>query len=1138
MAVGAGGAVSAKGVNVGARRHFECRWFLTIALALWVLSLSAHTAVAYVDKRTYGSVNETTCGRVVSSESQSLVDVGTRILQGIIYVDASAPADPSPADASLSDPDEDGTADHPFDSVFEAMAVASDGDVILVAPGSYSAAGSSNNRLEFAGRNIQLRSHFEEDLSLIEETVLDATIVFDGTEDSDCELAGFKIQGTAFEGISGNGTAATLRYCIIEGNETCDGSVLTDFFGAMSHCLIVDNTSTFDCGSRPAVANFSGTMTNCTIANNATGISVYSAEIVNCIFYHNDIQTISVQNQGSLVMSYCNVLGGEDSVSVHETATAELVSIMALNPRFAGLGVWRNKRLTSGDYHLKSQGLRWDPDATTDSHWVCDTVTSPCIDGGDPSTDLGAERLRLPCGADVQSQVNWRINLGFYGGTEQASLPYVVPATDLTALASSAVDEETGAEKTCDGSGLNEADQHSTMVTDMWLTDGREARPWIMYDFGRTCVLYEMWVWNQNLLFEDYLGLGLKDVAIGYSEDGTTWTTLGEVELAQGTGAADYTANTTVTLSGISARYVRLFGESTWGTVGSAGLSEVRFFADATPDAESGWPYILVLDSFETYDSGSNIIYNTWLDGWVNGTGAVAGYFTEPFVEVDIVNSGLQSMPLLYENMGWPFYSEVYRELETELQNWHVGDAEALTLYFHGSTEGDPDVETDGLYLAVEDDRGAVAVVHHPDPEALLSNDWRQWRIPFEEFSSLDLSHVARLFLGVGDRNDPQPGGNGVVYFDDISLSAGTSQTIDAYPIRNIIATSNALSEDDQVPENTVNGSGLNADDTHSTRSDAMWLADLEEVDGGAVYIQFAFDAMYELREMWVWNYNAMFELMLGFGVKEFRIEYSENGTQWIILREVELAQASATDDYGVGTIVDFGDVAARYVRLTILSGWGIFEKFGLSEVRFLAGRMLSEPDTSYALVLDSFEAYGDDTKALCQIWTDGWSNRTGAQVGYRSSPFVEQDTVYSGLQAMPFLYDNTCWPYYSETCRDLEVELQDWSGSSAEALTLYFHSSAEEGKDIGADVLYVGVEDGRGRVAVVPHPDPETLVVGAWQEWTIGFDEFADVDLSDVERLFLGMGDREDPEPGGRDVIYIDNIGLSLGVSETAGGQ
>ncbi|UCD51341.1 MAG: hypothetical protein JSW27_01655, partial [Phycisphaerales bacterium] len=155
-----------------------------------------------------------------------------------------------------------------------------------------------------------------------------------------------------------------------------------------------------------------------------------------------------------------------------------------------------------------------------------------------------------------------------------------------------------------------------------------------------------------------------------------------------------------------------------------------------------------------------------------------------------------------------------------------------------------------------------------------------------------------------------------------------------AYEITGVIATSNATSTADEGPENTVNGSGLNAQDEHSTEAFDMWLG----TPSGAepVYLLYEFDRVYKLHEMLVWNYNVIFELVLGFGPKDVTVEYSENGSDWMVLGDVEFAQATAMPDYVSNTTVELGGVAARYVRLTINSGWGPLGQFGLSEVRFL----------------------------------------------------------------------------------------------------------------------------------------------------------------------------------------------------------
>ncbi len=155
-----------------------------------------------------------------------------------------------------------------------------------------------------------------------------------------------------------------------------------------------------------------------------------------------------------------------------------------------------------------------------------------------------------------------------------------------------------------------------------------------------------------------------------------------------------------------------------------------------------------------------------------------------------------------------------------------------------------------------------------------------------------------------------------------------------AYPVENIIATTNAVGEPDSGPEKTIDGSGLNAQDQHSTAAHDMWLG--TPPAGEAAWIQYGFPRVEKLHQMQVWNYNSQFELILGFGLKEVAIEYSENGTDWTALGDYEFARATGKTSYAANTTVDFGGIPVRAVRLTANSGWGATGQFGLSEVRFL----------------------------------------------------------------------------------------------------------------------------------------------------------------------------------------------------------
>ncbi|UCD53409.1 MAG: hypothetical protein JSW27_12310 [Phycisphaerales bacterium] len=69
---------------------------------------------------------------------------------------------------------------------------------------------------------------------------------------------------------------------------------------------------------------------------------------------------------------------------------------------------------------------------------------------------------------------------------------------------------------------------------------------------------------------------------------------------------------------------------------------------------------VLVVDDFESYDHEDNRIYETWRDGWFNGTGSIILPWWGPLMEPP-VHSGRQSMPLGYDNDAPPYYSEVCR---------------------------------------------------------------------------------------------------------------------------------------------------------------------------------------------------------------------------------------------------------------------------------------------------------------------------------------------------------------------------------------------------------------------------------------------------------------------------------------------
>ena len=73
-----------------------------------------------------------------------------------LYVDDNAPSDPGPGDPTISDPLEDGSADHPYDAIQETINAAWHGDTIIVRDGTYT--GDGNRDIDFGGKAITVRS--------------------------------------------------------------------------------------------------------------------------------------------------------------------------------------------------------------------------------------------------------------------------------------------------------------------------------------------------------------------------------------------------------------------------------------------------------------------------------------------------------------------------------------------------------------------------------------------------------------------------------------------------------------------------------------------------------------------------------------------------------------------------------------------------------------------------------------------------------------------------------------------------------------------------------------------------------------------------------------------------------------------
>ena len=180
-------------------------------------------------------------------------------------------------------------------------------------------------------------------------------------------------------------SSALLTNCTFSGNRASYGGAMRCFHGGaqLANCTLTGNQARIEGGGM------------CNLGS----CSVLS----NCILWANKPEQIS----GDASVSFSDVEGSWDGPGNIDA-----------DPCFIESGYWDPNGTpdnadddfwVDGDYHLKSQAGRWDPNS---QDWVPDGITSPCIDAGNPGCSLLDE---------PNEPSNIRINMGAYGGTAEAS---------------------------------------------------------------------------------------------------------------------------------------------------------------------------------------------------------------------------------------------------------------------------------------------------------------------------------------------------------------------------------------------------------------------------------------------------------------------------------------------------------------------------------------------------------------------------------------------------------------------------------------------------------------------------------------------------------------------------------------------
>jgi len=174
---------------------------------------------------------------------------------------------------------------------------------------------------------------------------------------------------------------------------------------------------------------------------------------------------------------------------------------------------------------------------------------------------------------------------------------------------------------------------------------------------------------------------------------------------------------------------------------------------------------------------------------------------------------------------------------------------------------------------------------------------------------------------------------------------------------------------------------------------------------------------------------------------------------------------------------------------------------------------------TANFLIIDDMESYNDfDTSdpasnRIFNAWLDGFDNPStnGSVVGYANAPFAEQTIVQSGVQSMPFEYNNAVGK--SEATLTL-TDTRDWTVMGVDTLGIWYVGDPAN----AAETMYVVLNG----TSSVDNPDPAAAQAANWTEWKISLSEF-NVNLSNVDTITLGLRS----VTGGTGMLFFDDIRL-----------
>jgi hypothetical protein len=198
--------------------------------------------------------------------------------------------------------------------------------------------------------------------------------------------------------------------------------------------------------------------------------------------------------------------------------------------------------------------------------------------------------------------------------------------------------------------------------------------------------------------------------------------------------------------------------------------------------------------------------------------------------------------------------------------------------------------------------------------------------------------------------------------------------------------------------------------------------------------------------------------------------------------------------------------------------------------------------ETADFITVDDFESYNEiwpeqdeeSSNLVFMTWADGYNvPENGSAIGALEAfePTMETSIVHEGSQSAPLYYDNTDVAYSEVTAYVANQQPAwppntlaigpDWTEEGVGVLSLWFRGDASN----APEPMYVILNGS----ATVYNGDPAAAQTGEWTEWTIDLQEFASqgVDLTNVNSISIGLGDKNNAQAGGSGKIFLDHVAL-----------